>query len=59
MNTNLYNERGVSGQPLQPSSDELKERYELLSNQLGMQIDFSSNVIFLNSSKSILCFCIT
>lgn len=49
MNTNLYNERGVSGQPLQPSSDELKERYELLSNQLGMQIDFSSNVIFLNS----------
>jgi ATP-dependent Clp protease protease subunit len=49
MNTNLYNEQGVSPQPLQLTIDELKERYELLANQLDMQIDFSSNVIFLNS----------
>lgn len=49
MNTNLYNERGVSGQPLQPNPDELKDWYDVLERQLSLQIDFSSNVIFLNS----------
>ena len=49
MNSNLYNEKGVSGQSVQPTIDELTVRYELLSNQLTMQVDLVSNVIFLNS----------